>query len=77
MYLLWIGIACLLLKLLEVGPFAHWSWWWVLAPLAAAALWFEVLEKLFGFDRRSVDHIEAERNRRNRIAKQFHEIFRR
>ena len=30
MYLLLLGIAMMLLKYLQVGFVAHWSWWWVL-----------------------------------------------
>ena len=26
-------IIFLVLKLVEIGPVAHWSWWWVTAPL--------------------------------------------
>jgi small Trp-rich protein len=77
MYLLWIGVVCVLLKLLEIGPVGEWSWWWVLVPLAAAALWFEVFEKLLGFDRRATEPVEAERQRRHRIADQFRQLFRR
>jgi small Trp-rich protein len=71
MYLLWIGVVFLLLKLLEIGPLAQWSWWWVLAPLAAAVLWFEALEKVFGRDRRKLEQVESERLRKERVAQQF------
>ena len=40
MYLLGIGIVLLLLKYLEVGPVAGWSWWFVLAPFGLAVLWW-------------------------------------
>ena len=40
MYLLGIGIILLLLKSLEIGPVAAWSWWWVLSPFAGAVLWW-------------------------------------
>ncbi|MGB3069275.1 MAG: TIGR04438 family Trp-rich protein [Ottowia sp.] len=40
MYLLGLGIILLLLKYLEFGPPATWSWWVVLAPFAAAAVWW-------------------------------------
>ena len=33
MYALLLGITLILLKYLEVGPVANWSWWWVLSPL--------------------------------------------
>ncbi len=71
MPLLWIGLLLVLLKWLEVGPVAQLSWWWILAPLAAAAVWFEWLERLFGFDRRQVDAVEWEKRRKDRVARQF------
>ena len=40
MYLLGIGILLLLLKYLEIGPVAEWSWWVVLSPFAAAVAWW-------------------------------------
>ena len=40
MYLLGIGILLLLMKYLEVGPVAAWSWWVVLSPFAAAVAWW-------------------------------------
>ena len=40
MYLLGLGIILLLLKWQGIGMVADWSWWWVLAPFAGAALWW-------------------------------------
>jgi small Trp-rich protein len=40
MYLLGLGILLLLMKYLEIGPPAEWSWWVVLSPLAGATLWW-------------------------------------
>ena len=71
MPLLWVGLLLVLLKWLEVGPFAGLSWWWVLAPLAAAALWFEGLERVFGRDRRQVDAVEWEQRRKDRVSDLF------
>jgi small Trp-rich protein len=71
MILVWLGVAFVALKLLEFGPFLELSWWWTLAPLAAAVVWFEGLEKLFGLDRRKVQHDEMERRRKERVAAQF------
>ena len=33
-----VFLVFLVLKLLEVGPVAEWSWWWVTAPLWGPAL---------------------------------------
>jgi small Trp-rich protein len=71
MWLLWIGVGLLLLRWLELGPFAGLSWWWVLAPLVGAVIWFEGLEKLFGRDKRQVDAVEWERRRKERVAEAF------
>jgi small Trp-rich protein len=40
MYLLGLGLVLILLKYMEIGPVATWSWLVVLAPLAGAALWW-------------------------------------
>lgn len=71
MYLILAAIVLVGLKLLEVGPVAHWSWWWVLSPLVVAFLWFEVFEKMLGFDKRRAEEPEHEKRRRERIAARF------
>ena len=40
MYLLGLGIVLLLMKYLEIGAPAEWSWWVVLSPFALAAIWW-------------------------------------
>ncbi|WP_395024303.1 TIGR04438 family Trp-rich protein [Comamonas odontotermitis] len=40
MYFLILGVVLLLLKYLEIGPVAAWSWTVVLAPFALAVLWW-------------------------------------
>jgi len=40
MLFLGLGIVLLLLKYLEVGPVAAWSWWVVLSPFALAVAWW-------------------------------------
>ena len=47
MWLVWCGALLLVLKWFEVDPVATWSWWWILAPLAAAFVWFEFFERMF------------------------------
>jgi small Trp-rich protein len=71
MFVLWIGVVCVLLKWLEVGPFAELDWLYVLAPLAVAFLWFEVFEKMLGKDKRKSDEIDSEKRRKERIKEQF------
>jgi small Trp-rich protein len=71
MWLLWLGVVFLALKGFGVEPVAQWSWWWVLAPLAGAFVWFEGLEKLFGRDKRQADHAEWEARKKKRVEDQF------
>ncbi len=40
MLFLGLGIILLVLKYLEIGAVAQWSWWVVLSPFAAAAVWW-------------------------------------
>jgi small Trp-rich protein len=61
MYVVWLALILIGLKVAEIGPLADLSWWWVLMPLGVAFVWFEWLEKLFGFDKR----------RKERVAQQF------
>jgi small Trp-rich protein len=71
MYLLWIGVIAVALKFFEVGPFATIEWWWILAPLGLAFLWFEIFEKMFGFDKRKVDAAQWEKSRKDRVKASF------
>ncbi len=66
----WAGLLLIVLKWFEFGPVADWSWWAILAPLAIAFAWFELLEPLLGFDKRRVDDDFA-KMRRLRIERQF------
>ncbi len=40
MYFLVLGVALMVMKYLEAGPVAAWSWWWVLSPFALAVAWW-------------------------------------
>lgn len=71
MPMVWLGTALVLMKWLEVGPAATLSWWWILAPLGVAFLWFEGLERVFGRDRRQVEMAEFEKNQKERVAQAF------
>ncbi len=71
MYVVWLAVILIGLKVAEIGPLADLSWWWVLTPLVVAFVWFEWLEKLFGFDKRRADHLEWEQRRKERVAQQF------
>ncbi|MBC7647861.1 MAG: TIGR04438 family Trp-rich protein [Vitreoscilla sp.] len=68
MYFLFIGIATLLLKFLQFGPVAAWSWWWVLSPFAMAMAWWAWADK-FGYTKR-VEMEKMEKRKADRINKQ-------
>jgi small Trp-rich protein len=71
MYMVWLGTALVVMKWLEVGPVADMSWWWALAPLGVALVWFEGVEKLFGRDRRQVEMADFEKQAQERVAQTF------
>ncbi len=69
MYFLLLGIALLLMKYLEIGAVANWSWWIVLAPFGLASAWWawadasgyskkKAMEKM---DKRKADRLEKSR----------------
>jgi small Trp-rich protein len=59
------------LKWLEIGPMAQWSWWWILLPLALAFAWFELIEPLFGLDRRKAVEDQYAKLRKERVEARF------
>ena len=60
MWLLWVGVALIILKLLEISVFATLSWWWVTVPFVLALIWFEVFEQRLGLDKKKAfDEMEA------------------
>lgn len=65
MFLVWIGLALIVLKLLGVSVFGELSWWWVVSPLVLAFVWFEFFERRLGLDKkRAHDEYEAAREHR-------------
>ena len=67
----WIGVLLIVLKWFEFGPVVGWSWWAILAPLAVAFTWFELLEPLLGMDKRKQVDDEYANLREARIRRQF------
>ncbi len=68
MWLVWVGVALLLLKLLSIEPVAGISWWWIVLPFVLAFLWFDLVEERLGLNkRRAFD--EMEKNKKARIKK--------
>ena len=68
MYLLGLGIVLLLMKYLEYGPVAGWSWWIVLAPFALAAAWWAWAD-FSGFTKRKAME-KMDQKKRDRLDKQ-------
>jgi small Trp-rich protein len=68
MWLIWLGVALIVLKLLEVSVFATLSWWWITVPFVIAFLWFELVERRFGMDKKKafdeIDNIKKLRIKR-------------
>jgi len=65
MWLLWLGVALIVLKLLEFIVFAELSWWWIALVFALAMIWFEVFERRLGLDKKKAfDEIDAHKKRR-------------
>ena len=64
MYLLGLGIILLVMKYLEFGPVATWSWLWVLSPLAAAVVWWSWADSSGYTKRRAMERENARRQDR-------------
>lgn len=66
-FMWFVALGCLLgaAKLAELGPPAHWSWWWVLSPFAAAALWWLIADSTGWTQRRAMER-DAERTAERR-----------
>jgi small Trp-rich protein len=63
-----VGVVLIVMKLAAFGPVAVWSWWWVLAPFALAAVWWAWADSSGYTQRRAMDKDQArkeERRRRN------------
>ncbi|MFM2055293.1 MAG: hypothetical protein RL456_3330 [Pseudomonadota bacterium] len=64
MSLVLLGLVGLLLKWLEIGPVAQWSWWAVLTPFALAPVWWYISD-ITGHTRRVQEqHHETKRQQR-------------
>jgi small Trp-rich protein len=68
MPLLILGVILAGLKLAEMGPFAKLSWWWVAVPFLLSIFWWEVIEPMFGLDKKK-DHEVAEYEKKKRLDK--------
>jgi small Trp-rich protein len=66
MWFVWLGLALIILKVLEIGDFfANLSWWWIAAVFALGLFWFEVIERRLGIDKKKAfDEMEAHKKKR-------------
>ena len=64
MYLLGLGIVLLLMKYLEMGPVATWSWWIVLTPFALAVVWWSWADSSGYTKRKAMEREDARRKAR-------------
>jgi len=70
-------IAALIgLRYFEIWKFAELSWWWIVALMVFAFIWFEFIEKMLGLDKRKEHNVDEQR-RKDRIARTFEKTTKR
>jgi small Trp-rich protein len=67
MWLIWLGVGLIVLKVLEISVFATMSWWWIVLVAVVAFVWFEFIERRLGLDKKKAFD-EYDENRKRRIA---------
>ena len=68
MWLIIAGVLFMALKLAEISVFAELSWWWVILPFGLAYLWFELVERRLGWDKKKAFD-DIEKAKKERIAR--------
>jgi small Trp-rich protein len=64
-WLLWLGVVLVILKVLEISVFADLSWWWITVPFVLSMIWFEIFERRLGLDKKKAfDEMEAHKKKR-------------
>lgn len=58
------GLGLLILKYFEIGFVADLSWWWVLAPFAAALAWWAWADSTGYTKRRMMEKMEQKKQTR-------------
>lgn len=58
------------LRALEIWKFADLSWWWIIALMAVAFIWFEFIEKMLGLDKKKAHNADHQR-RKDRVKQSF------
>ena len=64
MWLVGLGGLLLAVKLLEFGPFAELSWWWVLSPFGGALVWWAWADSTGYYQRKTMEKLDAKRAER-------------
>lgn len=64
MFFLITGIALLLLKYLEIGFVAGWSWWVVLSPFAMAVAWWAWADATGYTKRKAMQRMDEKKHER-------------
>lgn len=65
MWLIWLGVVLIVLKVLEISVFATMSWWWIVLVAVVAFVWFEFIERRLGLDKKKAfDEYDETRKRR-------------
>jgi small Trp-rich protein len=70
MYLVILGVVLLLMKVVDFGPVAAWSWWIVLAPFAVAVAWWGWADSSGWTQRREMEKLDKKKADRRRDALQ-------
>jgi small Trp-rich protein len=63
-----IGVLLLILRFMEVGPFAKLSWLWVILPFVLVFIWWEIVVPLLRLDK-AKEHEDFEREKKARMEK--------
>ena len=66
MWLIWVGLVLIVLKVLEISVFATMSWWWIVLIAAIAFVWFEFIERRLGLDKKKAFN-EYDETKKRRI----------
>ena len=70
MPLILIIVTLIALKYFEVRFVDNLSWWWIVGLGVAAFIWFEFLERVFGFDKRKAFE-QLDKAREDRVKNSF------
>ncbi len=62
--------ALLVLRFFEIWKFADLSWWWIVALMVFAFVWFEYVEKMLGWDKKKAHDVDQQR-RNARVKNSF------